>query len=92
MSERVRARVVVTGRVQGVFYRATCRDEASERKLCGWVRNSPDGRVEAVFEGPRSEVEDMIAWCRKGPPSAMVTEISVAWESPRGETGFRIMY
>ena len=90
MSGAVRARVVVTGRVQGVFYRASCRDEAAGRGLAGWVRNNPDGSVEAAFEGPDSNVREMIAWCRVGPPSAAVKDVSVAWEAPLGERGFRI--
>lgn len=86
----VRAHAVITGHVQGVFYRASCRDEASARGLAGWVRNDPDGSVEAFFEGPEAEVMDMLAWCRKGPPHAAVRDVAVDWETPRGESGFRI--
>ncbi|HZN61142.1 MAG TPA: acylphosphatase [Planctomycetota bacterium] len=86
----VRAHVVVTGRVQGVLYRATCRDEASARGLKGWVRNNPDGSVEAVFEGPDADVQAVLEWCRRGPPSASVGDVAVTWEAPRGERGFRI--
>ena len=89
-TDPVRARAVVTGRVQGVFYRASCRDEAVARGLGGWVRNAPDGSVEAVFEGPEAEVRAMLEWCRRGPPSASVANVVVSWESARGETGFRI--
>jgi acylphosphatase len=85
-----RVRAVITGRVQGVFYRASCRDEASARGLTGWVRNNPDGSVEAVFEGPEDDLRAMLDWCRQGPPSAAVERVEVAWESPRGERGFRI--
>ena len=85
-----RAHVVISGRVQGVFYRASCRDEATARGLAGWVRNAPDGSVEAVFEGPESDVLAILEWCRRGPPSAAVTGVDVAWESPQGESGFRI--
>jgi len=87
----VRARLVVSGRVQGVFYRASCRDEGAVRGLSGWVRNTPDGKVEAAFEGPETEVQALIAWCRRGPPSAWVENVEVAWESPTGERGFRIV-
>ena len=90
MTAAVRARVVVTGRVQGVFYRASCRDEAAARGLSGWVRNAPDGSVEAAFEGPESDVRALVEWCRRGPPSAAVRDVAVSWESPQGERGFRI--
>ncbi len=86
----VRARVVVSGRVQGVFYRASCRDEAAARGLSGWVRNKSDGSVEAVFEGDEAGVRAMVEWCRRGPPSAAVTNVAVTWEPPQGERGFRI--
>jgi acylphosphatase len=86
----VRARVIVTGRVQGVFYRASCRDEAVARGLSGWVRNNRDGSVEAAFEGPDADVRAMIEWCRAGPPSASVEDVAVTWEAPLGERGFRI--
>jgi acylphosphatase len=85
-----RARVAITGRVQGVFYRASCRDEASARGLVGWVRNEEDGSVSAVFEGPEADVRAMIEWCRRGPPAAAVSGVDIAWESPQGERGFSI--
>ena len=87
-----RAHVIVTGRVQGVFYRASCRDEAVARKLEGWVRNNPDGSVEAVFEGPDADVRAMVEWCRRGPPSARVDNLTVTWESPEGERGFHVTH
>ena len=87
---RRRAHVVVTGRVQGVFYRASCRDEAAARSLSGWVRNAEDGSVEAVFEGPEADVRAILDWCRRGPPSAAVKDVAVAWETPTGERGFRV--
>ncbi|HTF56190.1 MAG TPA: acylphosphatase [Planctomycetota bacterium] len=87
----VRARVVITGRVQGVFYRASCRDEGAARGLSGWIRNTPDGAVEAAFEGPEAEVQALIEWCRRGPPSAWVEHVEVSWETPTGERGFRII-
>ena len=74
------ARVFVSGRVQGVFYRYTCAREASAEGLRGTVRNLTDGRVEAVFQGPRPAVERLIAWCRQGPPAARVRDVDVSWE------------
>ena len=78
----VRARVFVSGRVQGVFFRYSCAREASDEGLRGTVRNLPDGRVEAIFQGPKPAVERLIAWCRTGPPSARVADASVSWETP----------
>lgn len=85
-----RIHLVVEGRVQGVFFRASCAREAEARGLAGWVRNVPDGRVEAVFEGAEPQLEEIVAWCRQGPPGARVDEVSVAREEPVGEAGFRI--
>jgi acylphosphatase len=85
-----RIHLVVEGRVQGVFFRASCAREAEACGLVGWVRNVPDGRVEAVFEGPEPQLGMIVAWCRQGPPGARVDEVSVSREEPVGETGFRI--
>ncbi|GAB4271462.1 MAG: acylphosphatase [Deferrisomatales bacterium] len=90
--EPVRARVVVGGRVQGVWFRASTQETAQSLGLRGWVRNLPSGEVEAVFEGPADRVERALAWCRRGPPAARVTSCQVAWEPPRGEGPFRIRY
>jgi acylphosphatase len=90
--ERVRAHVWISGRVQGVFFRAYAQDEAAARKIAGWIRNAPDGRVEAVFEGNRATVEAMIQWCHRGSPAARVTGVEVGWEPPRGERGFRVQH
>ncbi len=91
--QQVRAHVFVEGRVQGVFFRATTYDMASALGLAGWVRNCRDGRVEAVFEGNRSDVEEMIKWCHKGPPGAIVSKVDIDWEEPRGKSGgFSIKY
>ena len=87
MSE-ARARVVIRGRVQGVFFRAEMRDRARSLGLAGWVRNVPDGTVEAVFEGDRERIDWMLAWCRRGPGLAEVDDIEVVWEEPRGAEGF----
>ncbi len=87
---KVRARVQVSGRVQGVFFRAETANKARRNSVHGWVRNLPDGRVEAVFEGEKENVEKMIAFCREGPPAAYVTNVQVKWEDWTGEfNGFR---
>lgn len=85
-----RVRVVASGRVQGVFYRATCARLALRLGLGGFVRNLPDGRVEAVFEGPESLVDEMVDWSRSGPDLALVERLEVLVEEPVGETEFRV--
>ena len=80
-----RARVVVSGRVQGVGFRQGAVVEAQRLGLTGWVRNLPDGRVEALAEGSREAVESLLAWCKKGPRMARVDEARVSWEPHRGE-------
>jgi acylphosphatase len=93
MADKARVHVVIEGRVQGVFFRAATRDEARARGLGGWVRNLPDGRVEAVFEGDKRVVETMLAWCHKGPPYAYVSRVEVEWQAYVGDlTDFRIVY
>jgi acylphosphatase len=87
----IRRLVRVTGRVQGVFYRDTCRREAQSCGVAGWVTNREDGSVEAAFEGPRDAVERMISWCRRGPAHASVERVEVTAEEPTGEPGFRIV-
>ena len=87
---QVRAHVFVTGRVQGVYYRATTRDTAREYGITGWVRNLPDGRVEAVFEGAQESVESMVEWCHEGSPAATVEAVEVEYEDPEGLTDFEI--
>ena len=77
MSDRVRAEIVVRGRVQGVFYRASAQQEALALGLTGEVCNLPDGAVEAVVEGERRAVDDFIAWCKRGPPHARVEDVKV---------------
>lgn len=86
----VRAHVWVSGRVQGVYFRAYAEDEAAFRNVAGWIRNAPDGRVEAVFEGSPASVEAMIRWCHRGSPASAVSGVEVAWEDPRGEAEFRV--
>jgi acylphosphatase len=85
-----RVRVIVHGRVQGVFFRDSCREQARALKIAGWVRNRMDGTVEAVFEGPEAAVERMVRWCHQGPPRAHVDEVEVTTEAPEGVCGFRI--
>ncbi|MGH8866364.1 MAG: acylphosphatase [Actinomycetes bacterium] len=84
----VRKRVVVCGVVQGVFFRDTCRRMARERGVLGWVRNCPDGSVEAVFEGEPAAVDALVGWARTGPPEASVTGVDVTDERPEGLNGF----
>jgi acylphosphatase len=86
----VRRRVLVSGRVQGVFFRASLREVAVEHGLAGVARNLADGRVEAVLEGSPVAVEAVIAWCRHGPPRARVTAVEVIDEPFRGEKGFAV--
>ncbi len=86
----VRRRVLVDGRVQGVWFRESCRREAAVRGVAGWVANRPDGRVEAVFEGDADEVAALVDWCRTGPPRAVVTGVRVEVEEPEGAEGFRV--
>lgn len=90
MTEAIRRRVVVRGRVQGVFFRDTCRREAAARGVTGWVANRADGSVEAVFEGPPDGVEAMVEWTRHGPPSADVTQVDARPEPVEGLQGFRV--
>ena len=87
---RRRAHLFVSGKVQGVYYRANTRDTARERDLDGWVKNLPDGRVEAVFEGDAAAVEELIEWCHSGSPRARVDDVSVEYEEPQGLEGFEI--
>jgi acylphosphatase len=86
-----RARVRIRGRVQGVFFRAEASERARSLGLAGWVRNCPDGSVEAVFEGEDERVASMVDWCRRGPSGARVDGIDVKWEQAAGEAGFRVV-
>jgi acylphosphatase len=90
LSGVVCTRVIVSGQVQGVFYRDTCRRLAAGYGVSGWVRNLPDGRVEALFEGPPEAVERMVAWTRQGPPHAAVAHVEVYDERVTGRAGFTV--
>jgi acylphosphatase len=82
--------VVVRGRVQGVWYRRSCRDQAVAAGVAGWVRNNPDGTVEAVLEGDDDAIASVLAWMRQGPPGAEVAGVEVTSEAVRGEQGFAV--
>ncbi|MGH2728181.1 MAG: acylphosphatase [Actinomycetota bacterium] len=85
----VRAHVLVSGYVHGVFFRHSMCQRARALGITGWVRNTADGRVEAVAEGAETDVKDLVAWCRCGPPHATVQDVEVSWESPSQEfSGF----
>ncbi|SFS07615.1 acylphosphatase [Halomicrobium zhouii] len=85
-----RAHVFVSGKVQGVFYRATTREEARKRGVDGWVKNLSDGRVEAVFEGPEDAVEEMVEWCHEGSDRAHVEDVEIEYDEPEGFDSFEI--
>lgn len=86
----IRRRVVVHGLVQGVYFRDTTRRRALSAGIAGWVRNRPDGTVEAVFEGETAPVESLVAFCREGPRGARVDRVEVDAEAPEGLAGFGI--
>jgi acylphosphatase len=89
----VRAHVYVTGSVQGVFFRAETENNATQHNLTGWVRNLPDGRVEALFEGEKQQVDAIITFCKRGPPGAYVSKLDITWEDWTGEfKEFRIKH
>jgi acylphosphatase len=93
MANEVCAELIIHGRVQGVFFRASTRTEAEKLGLNGWVKNLPLMRVEAVLQGPEDLVKQAIDWCHKGPPGAKVTRVEVKWDSPRNDLeGFQIRY
>ena len=91
--EKVRARVIIEGRVQGVFFRAHTEEMAQGLGINGWVRNRRDRTVEALFEGDRDQVDRIIAWCHHGPPEAQVTRVTLTWEEYTGAlTDFSVTY
>jgi acylphosphatase len=83
--EKIRAHILVSGRVQGVFFRENTRKKAEALKVSGWVRNLKDGRVEAVFEGERADVEELVNWARQGPIWAKIDDFNLVWEDCRDE-------
>ena len=85
----IRRRLLVSGQVQGVFYRDSCRREAEEKGITGSARNLPDGRVEVILEGAEDAVGRMIEWCRRGSDMARVDSVEVEDQEPQGESGFR---
>jgi len=88
-----RAHIFIKGRVQGVFFRQGTYEKAVELGISGWVRNLPDGRVEAVFEGEEEKINKIIQWAKEGPPIAKVEEVEIKWEKPTDEfDGFQIRY
>ncbi len=88
-----RAHVIISGKVQGVFFRAETERAAVERGVNGWVKNRTDGTVEAVFEGPEAAVAAILEWCKKGSPGSRVDDVDVRWESYQKEfSGFDIVY
>ena len=86
----IRRRVIVHGRVQGVFLRDTARRMAESRGVAGWIRNTPDGTVEAVFEGDAEAVESMVRWCNEGTRGAQVERVEVTEEEPEGLERFGV--
>ncbi len=93
MEEKARASVIISGRVQGVFFRAETQRAANRIGVTGWVRNQSDGTVAAVFEGSKQNVDQAIDWCWQGSPMSKVTDVSVQWETPSGtHDSFDITY
>ena len=90
---KIRAHVFVSGRVQAVFFRSETKHKAESHNVKGWVRNLPDGRVEAVFEGEEEAVKALIEFCERGPPGARVTRVDLRWENFTGEfDAFKVRY
>ena len=93
MEKKVRARAIISGRVQGVFFRMETKRAADRIGVFGSVRNLKDGAVEAVFEGDQERVNDILIWCRQGPPHADVTDVTATWGEYTGEfSGFNIAF
>lgn len=88
----VRVRMRIDGRVQGVYYRDSCRQMAVRLGVTGWVRNLHDGSVEVVAEGPRDAVGALSSWCHEGPSRAVVSNVDVVDEPPEGLTNFRVTH
>jgi acylphosphatase len=86
-----RVHVFVSGKVHGVWFRESTREQADRLGVGGWVRNLPDGRVEALFTGPPTAVDQMVAWCHRGPDAAQVAAVAATPEPGPAETGFRVL-
>ncbi len=84
-NEQAKVNLIVTGKVQGVFFRASTLERAQSLNLTGWVKNLPDGSVEVSAEGSRFSLEDLVTWCRQGPPDAEVEDVIVRWGKYEGE-------
>jgi acylphosphatase len=90
---KVRAHIIISGLVQGVFFRAHTQRTAQENGVTGWVKNRFDGSVEAVFEGEKAHVGDTIVWCRRGPTGSDVEDVDIVWEDFKGEfDSFSVVY
>ena len=88
-----RVHIIVCGRVQGVYFRASTRDRARQLGLAGWVRNCPDGNVELIAEGEKAKLEQLVTWCHSGPRGAAVRDVMVEWQETAGEfVGFVVKY
>lgn len=83
MNEKVRAHVIIRGRVQGVFFRMETKRAADQNRVSGWVRNLRDGSVEAEFSGEKADVDAVLRWCQRGPAMAQVTEVAIDWKGYR---------
>lgn len=90
MTDLIHAHLIISGTVQGVGYRMAAEEMAAQLGVAGWVRNLPNGGVEAVFEGEEDPVEDMIGWCQQGPPSAVVHNVEIEYGEPQGLQGFEV--
>ncbi|MGI9533628.1 MAG: acylphosphatase [Thermodesulfobacteriota bacterium] len=91
--EEERAHLVVNGKVQGVFYRASAKEQADNLELNGWVRNLQGGSVEIIVEGRKENIKSFLDWCHKGPPNAFVSKIDTEYSKPTGEfSSFNIKY
>ena len=85
MENKIRAHAIITGKVQGVFFRVETKHAAEGFGVSGWVRNKMDGSVEAVIEGEKADVKAMLAWCQTGPPHARVSNADITWQGYTGE-------
>jgi len=93
MSKKIRAHAIITGKVQGVWFRVETQQAARSQGVTGWVRNKMDGSVEAVFEGDEADIQATLSWCHNGPPHARVDEVAVTWQAYTGKhTDFKVTY